>query len=58
MEKADIGVGNAVLCFGDSFYSALRTAKAEKNPKKAPDCSGSLKGFVVGGGESAADYFS
>ena len=49
MEKADIGVGNAILCFGDSFYSALRTAMAEKNPKKAPDCSGSLKGFVAGG---------
>jgi uridine phosphorylase len=48
MEKADIGVENAILCFGDSFYSSLRTAFVKKNPKKAPDCSGSLKGFVAG----------
>jgi uridine phosphorylase len=49
MERADIGAENAIFCFGDSFYSRLRTAMAKKNPKKAPDCSGSLKGFVAGG---------
>ena len=48
MEKARIGAENAIMCFGESFFKRLRYAMHDKKPMKAPELSGSLKGFVAG----------
>ncbi len=55
MEKADIGAVNAIMCFGESFYEALKSTLAERRPRRAPDLSGSLKGYVA---EGIAVYLS